>query len=437
MLAPARSCEKPTPRRCSTTAGGVSTWLGAALTLLTATSHASEPLDERAATLHVCNQGPDAAVAGAARARAAAHVTAAGVLPNPSLVAEHQRTLRGSPEHETIVGVSVPLGLSGERGILSDAAAARRDAATLDADAALFDSALSFRDAYVEAASAAARAELLREQQAVLDELSTTIQALARSGEAAGYDLLRQQTQARLHRSVLASAEAQALAGRALLAQWTEAELVLTPEPALQMGADVPGGSALAARAGATARTQGLEAAARASQLEASAARRRWIPDVELFAGYRALDVGAETGHGLSIALTVPLTFFDHGQGEAARAEAEGLFASSSAERLRRQTRAEVEAAHLRLERLRQSVPELEQASRDASSLQAQARSLYAAGEAPITELLEAFRGAEEAQLARLERAREVALARRALMRAANTMFDSSLDAACRARGTR
>ncbi|MET0410341.1 MAG: TolC family protein [Polyangiaceae bacterium] len=428
--------EKPTQRRYLCAPRGGSPLLGAVLTFLTATSHASGPLDELRATRYVCSQGPDAAVARASRARGAASLTAAAVLPNPSLVAEHQRTLQGTAEHETVVGISVPLGLSGRRGLLIDAAEAGMDAAALDADAALFASALSFRAAYIEAASAVARVELLREQQAALDELSTTVEVLTRSGEVSGYDLLRQQTQARLHRGVLASAEAEALSARALLAQWTEAELTLTLESPL-VGADASSSAALTGGAGTTTRIQGLEASVRASQLEARAARRGWIPDVELFAGYRAIDVESEMGHGLSLALTVPLTFFDHGQGEAARADAEALVATSMAERLRRQARAEVEAARVRLDHLVQSVAELEQASRDALSLQTQARSLYAAGEVPITELLEAFRGAEEAQLARLERARDVALARHALMRAAHTMFDSSLDAACRGRGTR
>src|SRR5688572_17467421 len=114
MAARSRLLEKPTHRRYLGVPVLIGSLFGVVLTLPSAASHASEPLDELGATLHVCSQGPDAAVARAARVRGAAQVTAASVLPNPSLVAEHQRTLRGSRERETVVGVSIPLGLGGE-----------------------------------------------------------------------------------------------------------------------------------------------------------------------------------------------------------------------------------------------------------------------------------------------------------------------------------
>jgi outer membrane protein TolC len=57
---------------------------------------------------------------------------------------------------------------------------------------------------------------------------------------------------------------------------------------------------------------------------------------------------------------------------------------------------------------------------------------LYAAGEASITELLEAYRVAEEAQLAELALTEHVALTRLQLMRASGTMFDAELDRHCR-----
>ena len=70
--------------------------------------------------------------------------------------------------------------------------------------------------------------------------------------------------------------------------------------------------------------------------------------------------------------------------------------------------------------------------SRDALALRNKATQLYAAGEASITELLEAYRVAEEAQLAELALAERLALTRLALMRAAGSMFDADLDRQCR-----
>ena len=56
---------------------------------------------------------------------------------------------------------------------------------------------------------------------------------------------------------------------------------------------------------------------------------------------------------------------------------------------------------------------------------------LYGADEATITEVLDAYRAIEQAQLARLDSAEEIVAARLALMQAAGTQFDAELDRHC------
>ena len=114
---------------------------------------------------------PAAALARAQRISGAAHVTAAGVLPNPSLVGEHQRTLSGASDDETIVGVSVPLSISGRRSLASGRRACARSARRGERDATLFESALEFRRAYAAAILDEARAAALAEQQAAARRL--------------------------------------------------------------------------------------------------------------------------------------------------------------------------------------------------------------------------------------------------------------------------
>jgi outer membrane protein TolC len=123
---------------------------------------------------------------------------------------------------------------------------------------------------------------------------------------------------------------------------------------------------------------------------------------------------------------------FDHGQAEAAHADAEVQVARSLAGRLRQQTKAKLKAARASLALLEASRAEAQTASRDALLVRDKAAQLYAAGEATITELLEAFRMAEDAQLAHVALAEDIALTRLALMRAAGTMFDATLDRDCR-----
>ncbi|MEY4544723.1 MAG: hypothetical protein RL685_918 [Pseudomonadota bacterium] len=421
------SYKKPTVHRLLSRSGA-----GRALAslLLTATASAAPVLTEVEGVRQLCSRGPNAALALARRLQGSAEVTAASVLPNPSLLIEHQRTLSGPRERETVVGLSVPIAVSGRRGLLQDAAAAHRERAFADADVTSFASALAFREAYLTALKERGRAEILGEQQLALEASSAAIEALAKGGEAAGYDLLRQQVQTRSHRGLLESARSRALGSRIALEAWTESEIEL-PQVQLSELADV--GSALSAGPAEppTPRVRSLHAAARAGALEARAARRRWVPDPEVFAGYRGLD-NTDLAHGLSLSLRLPLTFFDHGQGDAARADAERLLAEASAEQLSRRQRAEARAARARLQQLVSGISDLGRARSDAQALSSQAQRLYSAGEVSITEVLEAFRAAEDARLTELDRAFEIALAKIDVMRATGTLFDPNLDQACK-----
>lgn len=389
----------------------------------------AEPLQELDGVRSVCRSGVDSAVAKARKAQGDALVVAAQVLPNPALIVEHQRSLTGATDRETILGLSVPLGIGGRRWVLQDAAHARRKQSALEAQAGLFEAALSFREAYLVAVVAQARVEVLAKNQVDLDALSTALQKLAKAGEAAGYDQLRQTTSSRLHRQALQSARAAATWARAQLQVWLVGEVTLPRDPIVALAGSR---DHLADRhPSETAEVQVLEAQARADELEARAARRRAVPELTLFGGYRSVAAGGETGHGLSLALEVPITVFDHGQGEALRATSDAQLARATAQRLRKRQKAIAHASKLGRSELEATVAEAHATSRSALSVRDKATQLYSAGEATITELLEAHRVAEEAQLAELALLEQAALMRLAQMRAAGTMFDAELDRQC------
>jgi outer membrane protein TolC len=395
---------------------------------LIASSALAEPLRELDGVRSICGSGTDSTVAKARRAQGDAAVSAAHVLPNPTLVIEHQRSLSGATDRETILGLAVPLGIGGRRWLLQDAAQARRTQSNLEAAAGLFEAALSFREAYVMAAVAHARVEVLAKNQTDLEALTAALQKLTKGGEAAGYDQLRQSTSSRLHRQALQSARADAASTRAQLRAWLDHEPTLSSEAASALLSRRPVHNAVSD----TPQVQGLEAQGRADELEARAARRRAVPDIAVFGGYRAVAAGSETGHGISLSVEVPITLFDHGQGEALRASSDAQLARASARRLRTRQQAVVRGSLASLALLEASLPEAQAASRDAVSVRQKAMQLYAAGEATITELLEAYRVAEEAQLAELALTEHVALTRLQLMRASGTMFDAELDRQCR-----
>jgi cobalt-zinc-cadmium efflux system outer membrane protein len=422
-----RSHEKPTVAR----------FLVALLVALPSVAASARPLqaqalDELGAVRQICEAGPAARLARAERLWGAAQVTAAAVLPNPSLGVEFQRTLGEDSEQQAIVGVSVPVNLSGRRAILKQAATARRAQADAEADGSLFDSALSFRAAYATAVIDTARVKVLAEQQALLDALSATIAGLAKGGEAAEYDLLRQRLHARTHRRALETAKAQAAGSQVLVEAWLGAPASLAPMALAQLaGGDAGDAQPVDGPAPLHPGLRGLAAAAHASELEARAAGRRWVPNLDLFGGYMANTYPSGTKHGFALSLNVPLTFFDHGQGEAALAQAQSEQARASGEQLRRQHDAYLQVSATRLAALKAAAAEFELAVADAATLEDKARQLYAAGEASITELLEAFRAAEEARLDLIDLAQELVLARLARMQAAGSQLDTNLDRAC------
>lgn len=402
--------------------------LGAAL-CATQSAVAAEPAQELRATQDVCLRGPSHSVAAAQTRTGDASVVAAGVLPNPSIVASHQETLTGVTDRETIVGLSVPIGVGGRYFLLQDAAQARSEQATATASATLLDAGLDFRVAYAKAVLDQARLETRIKHQETLDQLSAIIEGREKSGEASGYDLSRQQMQARLHHLQVQTAQGEAQASRTRLDGWLSEPLELAkPDPTTlgNFGAPQP-----LDVSSATPRIRSLRAEARASTIEGRAARRRWVPDIQVSAGYRGVGIGSSTGHGISLGLTVPLTFFDHGQGEAAVADAAQATAEAEAERVLREQDAVLRAARSRLAALEQAVVEAEVATVEAGELEMSVQRLYRAGEVTITELLEALQNVETARLSKFELAEELVRARLAVMRASGTMFNETLDRAC------
>ena len=94
-------------------------------------------------------------------------------------------------------------------------------------------------------------------------------------------------------------------------------------------------------------------------------------------------------------------------------------------------TRLDCRPRHHSSSRWRRASPTFESIGTEAATLLEQTRQLYAAGEATLTELLEAFRATEEASLAVIDLAEELVLVRLERMAAAGTQLDPALDKAC------
>jgi outer membrane protein, heavy metal efflux system len=411
--------------------------LALSIALLTSRAVAQNPgtIDERAAVRQFCASGIATELRHAGNARIAAAEALGSVYDNPRLRLEHQRVLAGPEDNETIVGLGIPIPLSGRRGLLRDAARERRRQANAEMSSALLESALELRANFARAVLDAERVSISRAHQRALEQLRDQTARVARAGEAAAYDERRQRTEAKLHAQRLASLEARTEASLARLETWLPAGVRPARSPIWDL-AGVSGGHALVAAArGQTPASHAviaLEAGARANRLEAQSARRRAIPEPEFFGGYRSTSAsGLETGHGFAMALELPLPLFDHGQWESAQAEAAASTSRASASVRRREDRALLNGAVRRIGRLERALADADAATQDASQIELQAIALYRAGEASLSELLDALRSGEAVRLARIDLAEELVAARIELMRAAGKQLDPELDRAC------
>jgi cobalt-zinc-cadmium efflux system outer membrane protein len=381
----------------------------------------------RAGVLQVCARGPDRAAATALLEHGRASRVVARAGDNPALLVQHADIVEGPLDRETVIGLQVPVVLSGRRGLLREAAEARwREARFRSADV-LLRAALEVRDLHARAAIAESRRRVLDRQQAALDALATAVATLAKSGETAVYDAVRQRLEADTHRRQLATATADARGLRAELEAWTALRFSL--EEAELSG--LVSSASTAVRPGSLhPRLRALDAAARADGVEERAARRRSVPDPQVFAGYRRLQVDTDVAHGLALGLTLPLTVFDSGAGQAARARADQLTTRAARAVEQRRLDARAQATRARLAALKAELARAPE-RQAAQQMRNGARQLYAAGEMSMTELLDAYEAAEGAELARLEILEQLATARIELMAVLGTQFDPELDRAC------
>lgn len=250
-------------------------------------------------------------------------VVGASILPNPVLEAAREQVFpAGGSSEENRLGVLVPLALPGKRDLRLSIARAGVAIAEARVQERLLDLTHEFRSAYGDAYGAGARVEALADDLDGLRRIERIIEARAKAGESAGYDLIRVKLARSAAEARLASERAEADRQRARLAG-----MVGQAEPGtLKLGAPAPLPSAedlIAYALTNRADVLSLRAErARADQAFELAQRLRW-PDPAVAVGFKQTSEPTAKGLGYTLGLTWPLPIFDRGQGEAARASAE------------------------------------------------------------------------------------------------------------------
>lgn len=289
------------------------------------------------------------------------------------------------------------LQVSGRRGLVRESAKAASSSAGLAATHQVQDDAYALKTSFYEVIYREKARDRMQHGAVLLERVVDILRHRENEGEGSGYDLLRAEQELDEARRETVRADADLSVARSRFGSFFD--------PALGMdGAMLTGGfdttptsvdtdaavdQALAQRADLRA----LLAEVDRRDLERRAARRRRFPEPTLTAGWKRTEATGLRDTGFVAGFNVPLPIFDRGQRSAARANADRQRVELEAEILRREIRAEVQAALARERAARETAsgygPEVE---RRAGELRTIAQLRYDEGESGILELLDAHR---------------------------------------------
>lgn len=320
--------------------------------------------------------------------------------PNPVASYVREQTWGGSNRSaEDYALLTQSFEISGRRELRGEAADSRVQAARARGMSSRLVLEAEVRARFYELVALEARAAAVREALGRTEKLAAAIALRERAGDVSGYDRRRLE---REHASFAARlAVEQARAGRArerlggLLGEKTPVRVVGVLLP--QEGLASP--EALADRVGTRPDLLALADEVRAGRLEHQAAGRSWIPELVLTGGYKGIGLDAGRLNGFVAGVAIPLPILDRNQDEAMRGTGRAKAAKARLD-------LETDMAGAEVRGLRSEAVELASAARrfraDAAgtslALTVTAEAAYRGGELGILELVDAHRGALDAE---------------------------------------
>jgi len=289
------------------------------------------------------------------------------------------------------------LPITGRRGLLRERADAASAAAGLVAEREVQIDAYTMKAAFYEVLYRARVLDRLRRGTERLQRVVDILRGREREGEGSGYDLLRAEQELDATRIATARAEAALSVARSRFGSFFDPvlmmEAVALDGDLETTAADPDPDNAVEQALSQRADLKALVAEAERQDLERRAARRRRFPEPTLMAGWKRTQVLDLEDTGFIAALSVPLPIFDHGQRTTERATADRQRIELESEILRREIRAEVQAALARERVARQAAQRYgKDVELRTDELRAIAQLAYDEGETGILELLDAHR---------------------------------------------
>ncbi len=322
---------------------------------------------------------------------------------NPTLSYLREQTYGPYGTGEDYLSIAQTVDLGNRFGLRRRAGKQREQAVRHQAEARALEIVTDARHRFYTSLYGAQREQVLLEWRAQLDDALRVVSLREQHGDAALYDRRRLERERVMVEGLIEREHIHNEANKGLLG----AMLGLSPEQARRLalqGPLLPDSSQPDADSAHPAE-QALAAHQRAAHGDALAARRLKVPDLRIEGGWKgvALQSGGRTdGFLLSGTLQVPL--WDHGKGQQqlATGEAHGLHAQQQA--LALTLRGDRDAYRNAANAFRElAVAQRARTSALSTDLRRMAHAGYQGGELSILELLDAYRGALEDELAVLE----------------------------------
>lgn len=329
----------------------------------------------------------------------------AGLWPNPVLSYSREQT-KGGPAaaRDDFALLSQTFDLSGKRGLRGDAAGRRVEATRARGTSTRLALEAEVRARFHELLAAERRVSATDEALRRIAALATAVGQRQAAGDVSGYD------RGRLERERASIAARAAVESAGLTrAQARLAGLLGGQEVPFVAGELLPEGApaaidALASRVTTRPDLRALAEEAEAGALDARAGGRARIPELTLQGGYKGSAIQDERANGFAVGISVPFPLFDRGQDEALRGEGRARAARARLVLETDAATAEVRGLYAQATGLAEAARRFRtDAVQTSRRLIAMADAAYRGGELGILELVDAHRGALDAELQALD----------------------------------
>ena len=324
-----------------------------------------------------------------------------GLWPNPQASYVREQTYGNGGTGEDYVWLSQSIDPSGSLGLRSRAAEQRATAAWEEGRARQAGIVASVRMRFYEVLRFQGQVNAAQHLIARLETAVDTVTRREAAGDASAYDRRRLERELANMQARLVTLEAgRDRAWASLAALVGDERDTSTPWPRVSgtlLPDSLPAENTLVQRLEARPDIRALENIAAAAEIEARAASRGWVPDLNLGAGWKSIDFGPNRIHGFLAMGAITLPFFDHSQDESLRAQGERRRARGERELALALARGEIRGLLVAARRLRETARRYrENRSESSAALVRTAEAGYHGGELGVLELLDAYRGAEE-----------------------------------------